>query len=657
MIVRVAELAARITDESDIVRAVRAGAALISEVRRQAGTRAIDPLFKVLTERHAYREDFLYRAFVIRCLGYLSGQGNRELLDVLTHGDAVDRVQAAWAFGRRPVTAAGPPLFDLLAQPRLAGMLAQDALVALVSRSPQAMHSLQTFIEVSTHPEALRLAIECLAAVSSTPTDAGMSDMARCSSSRRPGGLHIAQLAVQGEIDVDLSRLGQGDSGGLAALMVQLGRAFGSDSRIERVYTVVRGGLASAGVPVAVTRGESLDASSSKLIRIPFGPDGALSAQDSWPYVRQIEEGLRQTFGSRPSLDALHLRFADAGSLAGLRWARKGNIPVCFTVAPDPYLPMEAAQRDGRLRRETFGADPDDQELLFRAALLDQLVQASSGLALLPRPDWQRDAQRFFALDPQRSKQKPIRVIAEGIDLSRIDAASRRSTIAPPDWLTDLPVHRRNLPVVLSVGRFHPVKGMARLVTAWIQSRLCRSFNLVLIGGNLSRPSKVEQAVLDAVSIAAQEAPLAREGILMPGSRPHGETIDIMALARTGLPGWIAPHGIYVCASDKEEFGLAILEAMATGLLVVAPDGGGPGTYLKKDAVGFPTDTRDLTAMVASLRKAAAVRSHTSERTAMILRQRTVIQDRYTIDRMATQLVDLYAQIAGNPSRLAASVS
>ncbi|WP_286329618.1 glycosyltransferase [Agromyces marinus] len=30
---------------------------------------------------------------------------------------------------------------------------------------------------------------------------------------------------------------------------------------------------------------------------------------------------------------------------------------------------------------------------------------------------------------------------------------------------------------------------------------------------------------------------------------------------------------MYACASLKEEFGLALLEAMATGLFVVAPDG------------------------------------------------------------------------------------
>ena len=54
----------------------------------------------------------------------------------------------------------------------------------------------------------------------------------------------------------------------------------------------------------------------------------------------------------------------------------------------------------------------------------------------------------------------------------------------------------------------------------------------------------------------------------------------------------IAPGGVYVCGSLKEEFGLALIEALAAGLVVVGPDGGGPATYIEDGVTGFLVDTR-----------------------------------------------------------------
>ena len=66
-----------------------------------------------------------------------------------------------------------------------------------------------------------------------------------------------------------------------------------------------------------------------------------------------------------------------------------------------------------------------------------------------------------------------------------------------------------------------------------------------------------------------------------------------LAAARCGLPGLTGRGGVYVCASVKEEFGIALLEAMATGLMVVAPDGGGPATYVQDGVTGVLTQTWD----------------------------------------------------------------
>ncbi|QIM18906.1 glycosyltransferase family 4 protein [Leucobacter coleopterorum] len=115
-----------------------------------------------------------------------------------------------------------------------------------------------------------------------------------------------------------------------------------------------------------------------------------------------------------------------------------------------------------------------------------------------------------------------------------------------------------------------------------------------------------------------------------------------IAAARFGLPGFVAPNGVYVCGSLKEEFGLAVLEAMAAGLLVVAPDGGGPATYVEHGHTGFLTSTwvpsklRD--AIGEALDRAADER--TDERAQ---RSRSVVEQGYTVEAMAKALVGVYS--------------
>ena len=47
---------------------------------------------------------------------------------------------------------------------------------------------------------------------------------------------------------------------------------------------------------------------------------------------------------------------------------------------------------------------------------------------------------------------------------------------------------------------------------------------------------------------------------------------------------------MYVDGAVKEEFGLAVLEAMAAGLVVVAPSTGGPSTYVDDGDTGVLVD-------------------------------------------------------------------
>ena len=68
--------------------------------------------------------------------------------------------------------------------------------------------------------------------------------------------------------------------------------------------------------------------------------------------------------------------------------------------------------------------------------------------------------------------------------------------------------------------------------------------------------------------------PARATGCCSSGTGRTATSLRLMAAARSGIPGAVAPGGVYACASEKEEFGLALLEAMGSGLSVMGPGHG-----------------------------------------------------------------------------------
>jgi hypothetical protein len=121
-----------------------------------------------------------------------------------------------------------------------------------------------------------------------------------------------------------------------------------------------------------------------------------------------------------------------------------------------------------------------------------------------------------------------------------------------------------------------PVKGMATLVEAWAREPLSRRANLLVIGGDVDRPSLDEREQLDLIEGIVPQAERARAGLLLPGHRAN----DVAAR-------WIARRSVRAARPDRVRRGLRLRQhqggvrdraarGMATGLFVVAPDGGGP---------------------------------------------------------------------------------
>ncbi|MDY0945303.1 glycosyltransferase [Frigoribacterium sp. CFBP9039] len=535
------------------------------------------------------------------------------------------------------------------------------------------------------------------------------------------GDLTVAQLFLHADIDADLTQAGSGDNGGIATLLVRLGDALagrsaagasagldagsgfgaggGSDAgggfgagfgaqtepgsrggagrepdtrHVGRVVTLSRGSAAGALDSVeriaATTTGHTYG-------RVPLLSEPVSSAA-AWPLRVAARRGIRRILRASGGVDLLHLRMADVGSLAASDVARELDIPVVFTVAPDPHAVIQSLDLAGGLTRETFGDVDEREHFWFRTRLVQQLAANASHTVLFPRPELQRDMRELVGIDITAHPERHT-VVPEGIDLDVVDRAvseaAEHAAGLPPtpplaelrELLETLPPERRDLPLLVSVGRLHRVKGMATIVEAWAgggargggagaadggaagagaAGPLRDRANLLLIGGDLRHPSADEREQLDLIDGIIPADRHRASGLLLPGHRPNDTVARWVAAARFGVPGLAAPRGVYVCGSLKEEFGIALLEAMGSGLLVVAPEGGGPSTYVRQGDTGYLTRTWDVDALRSAMGQALeAAGDETTE--ARAGRSRDTVERSFTIQAMARALTGVYETV------------
>lgn len=452
-------------------------------------------------------------------------------------------------------------------------------------------------------------------------------------------GLHVAQLTLMGDLDGQLSRGGTGDTGGVASLLVSASSALARHPAIDHVLTIGRGSVTD--VVAAELAGDD-ERAAEEFAAVTFGSAArpATALADAWEHRVAIERGVERVLRRRSRVDVLHLRMADVGTLAAASVARRLGVPVVFSVAPDPHGVVRSLQAQGRVDRHRFG--PLDRELhvWFRARLVERLARDAAGLALFPRrrPD---EVLVDLGLDPDDTATRSG-VVAEGVDVAALHRAERVVAAGRADVVDDLvarlPPHRRGRPLLVSAGRLHPVKGMDRVAAAWAGDPGLRDrFNLVIVGGDLDHPTPTERAVLDAVSRAVDGA----DGLVLLGGRPRPQVARVLAAAALGLEPDVALGGVYVNGAAKEEFGLALVEALGVGLPVVAPAAGGPPTYVDDGVTGALVDADDD--LATAVHRAAALVDEPGRAD----RARHLVAHRYSLAAMADALAERYRAAAG----------
>jgi glycosyltransferase involved in cell wall biosynthesis len=124
---------------------------------------------------------------------------------------------------------------------------------------------------------------------------------------------------------------------------------------------------------------------------------------------------------------------------------------------------------------------------------------------------------------------------------------------------------------------------------------------------------------------------------------------------RVHLPGWIedvagylSALDVFVSASRTESFGLAIVEAMASGTAVVATMTEGARSIIADGATGRLVNVGDVEALAASV---CWLMSNDEERSRLATQARLAARERFSLERMVAHTEQIYLEALGGEER------
>ncbi|WP_290060112.1 glycosyltransferase [Amycolatopsis solani] len=453
-------------------------------------------------------------------------------------------------------------------------------------------------------------------------------------------GLTVAQSMLLGSFD----QPGAGASGGLTVLLRHLGTALPRHEGIARVVTVTllghdglrdRTTLVDPGGPGHV------------VLRLPVdapGPPAQVALSRLRPSITFLARHLLWLAGCTP--DVVHVRYADDGSAAVADAARAVGARIVFTLTADPHRSLAERHRSGR---------PGDRAAarfdLHRLYAADRLVATADTVLGLPGRPAGELTKYFPRLRGGPEPESPPEGIPRLAPAATSEARQQQlatSLFAPSAGLPRLGPAARELPIILSVGRLHPVKQQDLLVEAWLTRGLWQHSALVLVGGDTTNPTGDETRILDRILELYRLHPDAAGRLAMLAALDN----DDVRLLEHGLTHRLpapTPH-LYVCPSRKEEFGIAVVEAMDAGLPVLGPRRGGLGHYIEHGRNGVLADTSSLAAFGDAL--AAFVRGAADDPArarAMAAAGRDTVASRFGIHEVAGRFAAVYQRTAAQP--------
>ncbi|MFM2031928.1 MAG: hypothetical protein RLZZ297_693 [Chloroflexota bacterium] len=369
--------------------------------------------------------------------------------------------------------------------------------------------------------------------------------------------MRVAMLCVHSS---PLAGLGGKEAGGMNVYVRELSRELGRRGIIVDVYT--RSQAADSPRITPMSRNVTL-------VTLPAGPEVPYDKNRILDYTDQFIDGiLAHAESVDAQYDIIHSHYFVSGMI-GLALRERMGIPVVHMFHTLGAMKNVVARSDEE--RETGQRIAHEGTILREA---DAVVAATT--IDLRQMVWHYDA------DPTR-----IRIIPCGVDVARFhpsDMADARAQLGLPAQPT---------PLVLLVGRIEPLKGIDALIRAVALLRTSvpslADLQAVVVGGGSEEQANqwnTEQRRLDAIR---RDLGIA-DAVHFVGARPQSQ-----------LSLFHAAADVVTMPSHYESFGMAALEALASGRPVVATNAGGPATIITHGVDGMLTPPDDHVQLAAHL--------------------------------------------------------
>jgi sucrose-phosphate synthase len=460
--------------------------------------------------------------------------------------------------------------------------------------------------------------------------------------------LRIAFLNPQGNFDpTDRGWTEHPDFGGQLVYVKEVALALGRQGHLVDILTrqvVDERWREFAGAADAYPDGDTV-----RILRFPCGPPGFLAKEALWPVLSEWVEHIAEFYeAGEGAPEVLTAHYGDGGVSAVLLQERLG-LPFTFTAH------SLGAQKLDKLRREGDSVSSLVERFRFDKRLAAERVSMARAAKVIASTTQERLGQYGHpayrgAVDP--ADDRKFWVIPPGVNLEVFDAAVRHPVEArvaeklESTLRRDLPESRRGLPLVISSSRLDRKKNHVGLVRAWgVDSGLLAAANLVLILRGSPDPIRRRASAFsgEALSILDEVATvIEREGL-------EGAVVAFDLDSQAELAACYRllaqrHRGVFCLPALFEPFGLALLEAMAAGLPVVATDSGGPSESLREGEreFGILVDPLDPSDIARGLRR-LVTDEHEWRRFGRAGRKR--VRDRYTWEQTATGYMHAFKEI------------
>ncbi len=319
----------------------------------------------------------------------------------------------------------------------------------------------------------------------------------------------------------------------------------------------------------------------------------------------------------------------DLGAVLRLRnWLRMKKPEVLHTHNPAAHYYAVAAEvglRIGRVINTRHGMGLEGaggrRELLFRAAMR----RTDCAVAVCEA------ARKSFVDRGSIAKDKAV-TIPNGIDLTRF---APENELAKRTLLASLSVPGSPL-VFGSVGRLNAVKEQVTMLRAFH-----KFVQQVPVVGGAPGPAAILVIAGDGELRDALEQ---ERGLL-------GLDENVFLLGqRDDIPQLLAGFDAFVLSSRSEGYSLALVEAAATGLPIVATDVGGNAEIVQDEATGLLVPPGSPDAMAAAMRR---LFDNADERLRMGAAGRLWAQENGSIEAMYERYMTLYQGPSPEPGMIA----